>query len=301
MKIDVKAKAYAKLNISLDVLARRADGYHELRSVMQSVGLCDTIRITSAENGLCVKTNRAYLPSDEKNMAAKAAAAFLRHTGIECEGLMIEIDKKIPVCAGLGGGSSDAAAVLRALNKAYAAGLSAGQLQTIAATLGSDVPFCVVGGTSLAQGRGEELTPLPDIPVFYVVICKPVFSVSTPELFSRVRCEKIRLRPDMDGLIDAIARKDQKGIARRVFNVLEDALPKGGDEIREIKGTLIDCGAMGASMSGSGSSVFGLFDSEENAVYAFRVLKSRFTDTFLTKTTPRIEIGEALNEDWPKA
>ena len=180
-------EAPAKLNLTLDVLGRRADGYHDLNMVMQSVALSDTITLELGTGGpLSVRTNLGFLPNNEKNLAAAAALALQRETGRDAGGLSIAIHKRIPVCAGMGGGSSDAAAVLRALNGALETGLDPLELARLGEQVGSDVPYCVLGGTALAQGRGEVLTPLPSLPRCAVVVCKPSFSISTPELFRKV-------------------------------------------------------------------------------------------------------------------
>jgi len=187
------------------------------------------------------------------------AAVFRQATGLGGE-VDVSIRKRVPVCAGLAGGSADAAAVLRAMNALTGAGLSLEELARIGARAGSDVPFCVLGGTALAEGRGERLTPLPALPPCHIVICKPPFSVSTPQLFSRVNVRKIVRRPDTAGVIAALNAGDLTGVARRMYNVFEDVLDRRRyGEIASIKAALIDCGALGASMSGSGPSVFGLF------------------------------------------
>ena len=281
----MKVLAYAKLNLSLDVLSRREDGYHDLRMVMQAVELADELTLCRQdENGVRVRTNLHFLPNDGRNLAAVAADAFWEQSGCKAEGLFIEIKKHIPVCAGMGGGSSDAAAVLRALNELSGCHLSVEQLAKIGEKVGSDVPYCVMSGTALAEGRGEVLTPLPKLPDCHIVICKPPFPVSTPELFGAIDCRKIRCRPDTDGIISALHTGDLNGVARRMYNVFEDVLTdRRGGEIAEIKSELISQGALGAVMSGTGPTVFGLFDAEERAKAAYDSLKTRYADTFLTK------------------
>ena len=191
------------------------------------------------------------------------------------------------MCAGLAGGSADAAAVLRAMNRLSGAGLSPDRLAEIGARAGSDVPFCVLGGTALAEGRGERLTPLPPLPPCRIVICKPPFSVSTPQLFGRVNVRKIVRRPDTAGVVAALEAGDLAGVARRMYNVFEDVMePRRYAEISSIKAELIDCGALGASMSGSGPSVFGLFDSEAAAREALARLRDSYRDVFLCGPGP---------------
>lgn len=198
-------EAPAKLNLTLDVLGRRSDGYHELRMVMQSVALADRITLeTGTGGGVRVRTNLSFLPTNEKNLAAAAALQFLEDCGLDCGGLSISVEKHIPVCAGTGGGSSDAAAVLRGLNRLLGAGYSGEALARLGERVGSDVPYCVLGGTALAEGRGEVLTPLPALPRCHAVLCKPAFSISTPELFARVDGVKLRHRPDTEGMVVAL-------------------------------------------------------------------------------------------------
>ena len=277
--------ARAKLNLSLDVLSRREDGYHDLRMVMQTVNLADVISLTEeARERIQVQTNLRFLPGDDRNLAAIAAKEFWKATGCQGNGLSIEIEKHIPVCAGMGGGSSDAAAVLRALNELSGRRLPVERLAEIGAAVGSDVPYCVLGGTALAEGRGERLTPLPALPDCYIVICKPPFPISTPELFGCIDCRKLRCRPDTEGIMTALAERDLAGVARRLYNVFEDVLTdRRGAEIAEIKRELISRGALGAVMSGTGPTVFGIFDQEGSARDAYQTLKSQYSDTFLTK------------------
>ena len=253
--------ANAKINLTLDILRKREDGYHDLQMVMQSVTLADELTVTPAKGaqGEAV-SDLHFLPTGGKNLAQMAAAAFRQAAGTGGE-VDVSIRKHIPVCAGLAGGSADAAAVLVAMN---------------------DVPFCVAGGTALAEGRGERLTPLPPLPPCHIVICKPPFSISTPQLFSRVNVRRIVRRPDTAGMTAALEAGDLAGVARRMYNVFEDVLePRRLAAIREIEGVLIDCGALGASMSGSGPSVFGVFHSERQAQEAKARLEESWRDVFL--------------------
>ena len=274
--------ANAKINLTLDILRKREDGYHDLQMVMQSVTLADKLTVTPAQGTEGVAASDLhFLPTGGKNLAQMAAAAFRAATGLGGE-VDVAIQKHVPVCAGLAGGSADAAAVLIAMNRLTGAGLSPEQLAAIGEAVGSDVPFCVLGGTALAQGRGERLTPLPPLPPCFIVICKPPFSISTPQLFSRVNVRKIVRRPDTPGVVAALGAGDLAGVARRMYNVFEDVLdPRRLSELNEIKGVLIDCGALGASMSGSGPSVFGLFEDEVRAQDACRRLRGTYRDVFL--------------------
>ncbi len=291
----MKATAYGKLNLSLDVLSRRSDGYHDLCMVMQTVSLTDRLTLTAqAEEGIRVRTDLRYLPRDERNLAAIAARAYQRRAGGDWDGLLIEIEKHIPVCAGMAGGSADAAAVLRSLNRCAQAPLPPEQLARLGEPVGADVPYCVLGGTVLAEGRGERLTPLPKLPQCFIVLCKPAFSISTPELFGAIDCRKIRCRPDTGGLLAALREGDLAGVARRLYNVFEDVLtgPRS-QEIRDIKDELLSCGALGASMSGTGPTVFGLFETQAAAQTAVERLQGRYQEVFLTRPVSFTEIWES--------
>lgn len=278
--------AYAKLNLSLDVLNKRPDGYHEMKMVMQTVSLRDSLTVeTGTGRPLEMRSNLGFLPADEHNLAAAAALALCRETGTDPGGLSIRLDKSIPVCAGMAGGSADAAAVLRGLNELLGLGLSQTRLEEIGALVGSDVPYCVGGGTALAEGRGEVLTPLPPLPRCHVVLCKPAFSVSTPELFRALDGCRIRRRPDTAGLTEALAAEDLPGVARRMYNVFEHVLPQRRyQEICAIKNSLIQHGALGASMSGTGPTVFGLFDRQQAAEDAWSALRAQYQETFLVES-----------------
>lgn len=279
----MNATAYAKLNLTLDILRRREDGYHDLQMVMQTISLTDTLTITPAQGEGKMTSNLSFLPTDGTNLAQKAAAAFRRATGLGGE-VDISIHKHIPVCAGMAGGSADAAAVLRAMNQLTAAGLSPLALAQIGQSVGSDVPYCVPGGTALAEGRGERLTPLPALPPCHIVVCKPSFPVSTPQLFSRVDVRKILRRPDTQGMLEALEQGDLSGIARRMYNVFEDVLePWKRAEVHAIQNALLDAGALGAIMTGSGPTVFGLFEALPQAQQAARRLGEQYQDVFLAQ------------------
>lgn len=277
--------AYAKINLTLDVLGKRPDGYHDLSMVMQSVSLADQVIIReTGEEGFTLKTDLGFLPGADKNIAGVAARAFARHTGVDLSGLEIELQKHIPVCAGTAGGSSDGAAVLRGLNRWFSCGLSLRHLAEIGEEVGSDVPYCVLGCTALAEGRGEKLTCLPALPDCHIVLCKPGFSVSTPELFRRIDELKLRFHPDTAGVLAALEEGDLAGVSRRMFNVFEEALPaQRRAVVEEIKSTLLSRGALGACMSGTGPTVFGIFDNAESARSVTDELKQSYAETFLTK------------------
>ena len=288
---EIDVKAYAKLNLSLDVLGQLPGGYHEMKMVMQTASLCDEVHIALTDDGVvAAQSNFAFLPTGDGNIAAKAAAAFFAAAGMDGRGARITLRKRIPVGAGLGGGSADAAAVLRGLNTLCGVGMDAAQLETIGAGIGSDVPFCVRGGTCLAAGRGERLLPAPEMPMCGIVICKPRFSIRTPELFARIDGRRSRIHPDTDGLLDAMAARDLDGVARRMYNVFEDVLPRRCSEIGVIKNALLDAGALGAVMSGTGSAVFGLFPDSEKAEAAAAAMRERWRESYAAQPVPAQEI-----------
>ena len=291
----IAAKAFAKINISLDIVSKMPDGYHSLKTVMQSVSLHDELEISCERGeGLSIFSNLGYIPTDERNLAAKAARVFFEHTKISGYSVAIKITKKIPVCAGLGGGSTDAACVLRALDEMFETGVGRQTLEELGSKIGSDVPFSVDGGTVLAEGRGDRLTELAPFPACKIVICKPDFSISTPALFSQIKVEKIRARPDTSGIIKALERGSVGGLARRMYNVFEDILPNTARDVFEIKRILLENDALGAVMTGSGPSVFGIFENSESARRAGDILKQKFKESFIAEPVGRFSKDTAL-------
>lgn len=283
--ISLTLPAPAKINLTLDILGARPDGYHEMEMVMQSVSLCDTIRLDLGfAGGVRASSGLQFLPNDKDNLAVAAALAFRKATGQTWRDLLITIEKRIPVCAGTAGGSSDAAAVLRGLNELTDAGLSPQALAKIGEEVGSDVPYCVLGTTALAGGRGEALTPLSPLPPCWIVLCKPRFSISTPALFRAWDRGKRRLRPDTKGILLALEAGDLVEVARRMFNVFEGVLPPTQQrEIESIKTALLTAGALGAAMSGSGPTVFGVFREKALAESAVALLREDYEEVFLTE------------------
>ena len=256
----VHEKAYAKLNISLDVGKRREDGFHEMTMVMQSISLADAVTVTLNDTGkVRARTSLPFIPGDERNLAVKAALCYLEAIGRQGQGALIEIQKAVPVGAGMGGGSSDAAAVLRAMNRLFDHALSTGELEQLSCAVGSDVAFCVAGGTALATGRGEKLEALPALPDCVFVVCKPEFSISTPELFRKLDQMPLRRHPDTAGLMAAIREGQLGQVCRRMYNVFEDVDDRRMRTVADIKSRLLDAGALGAVMTGTGSAVFGVF------------------------------------------
>ena len=259
----ITEKAYAKLNISLDVSKAREDGYHDMVMVMQTVSLCDELSITLDQTGVVrAEADLRYIPRDDRNLAVKAAKLYFAKTGREGTGAVIRMKKRIPVGAGMAGGSSDAAAVIRALSRNFGQELKKDEMMALAEQTGSDVAFCVLGGTALAEGRGEILTPLRDMPDCTIVICKPDYSISTPELFRAIDREKLRVHPDTAGILEAIREGNLAQICRRMYNVFEDVPDRRMKIIGGIKTRLINKGAEGAVMTGTGSAVFGIFTDE---------------------------------------
>jgi len=268
--------AYAKINLSLDVICRREDGYHELRTIMQTVSLHDTICLdTSLEAGIRLECGDCRVPEDMTNTAWRAAKLVMDKFGIK-SGLRIRIIKRIPVAAGMAGGSTDAAAVLRGLNELFSLGLDTDELRALGKQIGADVPYCIEGGTKLAEGIGEILTPLPDFSGVDVVIVKPDIGVSTPWVYKNLDLSKItdRDRPDTEQIIDSLAKKDVAGVAAGMKNVLESVTLRSYEVVRQAKNRMDEAGALGSLMSGSGPCVFGLFEDKESARRAFEELSA---------------------------
>jgi len=283
MMHEIELKARAKINLALDVLSRREDGYHNVRMVMQTVDLYDYITIRKTKSpGIKLKSDYKWLPEDERNIAYKAAKLMFDSYSID-EGILINIHKKIPVAAGLAGGSADAAAVLVGLNKLFDLKKTKKELMDLGYQLGADVPFCILRGTALAEGIGEKLTQLPSMPFFYVVIAKPLFSVSTAYVYQNLDLNNLSYHPDIEEVIKGIQMGDLEHIAKNLGNVLETVTIKEHPEINDIKKKMIEFGALGALMSGSGPSVFGLYKDKKEAQAAYTELKlhSQAKDVFI--------------------
>lgn len=261
----VSMRAYAKINLGLDVIGKLENGYHEVRMIMQTINLYDKITVTRNKTGrINVKTNLSFLPTGPDNLVYRAAASLMEEFGIQ-DGVDIDLYKFIPVAAGMAGGSTDAAAVLKAVNKMFGLGLGDTELMERGARLGADIPYCIMGGTALAEGIGEKLTPLPKCPHFYLVIAKPGISVSTKQVYGALKLDDSITHPDTDGIIDAIRNKDVEGIADRLCNVLESVTVNEYPIIKDIKAEMIKFGALNSLMSGSGPTVFGIFTDENKA------------------------------------
>lgn len=270
---ELKLKAVAKINLGLDVLRKRPDGYHDLRMVMQTVNLYDRITIREMEEpGIRVYTNLRYLPVNEDNLVYRAARLLMEEFSIR-QGVEIQLQKYIPVAAGLAGGSSDAAAVLVGVNRMFQLGLSRQQLMERGVKIGADVPYCVLRGTALAEGIGEVLTLLPPVPRMHVVLAKPPVHVSTAFVYGNLKADQLDTHPDIDGQVQAIRDGDYRKMAALMGNVLETVTVPAYPVIGQIKDRLMEAGALNAMMSGSGPTVFGLFDDREMAERAYRDLK----------------------------
>lgn len=270
---EIKLKALAKINLGLDVVRKREDGYHEVRMIMQTVRLYDQIKLTIKEKpGITMKTNLFYLPANEENLAYKSAKLLMEEFGIK-KGLKIDLKKFIPVAAGMAGGSSDAAAVLVGVNRMFQLGLTKKELMKRGVTIGADVPYCIMRGTALAEGIGEKLTPLPSMPSCYILIAKPAIHVSTKFVYTNLKADELKEHPDIDGQIRALQKGDLYGLAEKMGNVLETVTIPAYPVIGEIKKEMMSKGAVGAMMSGSGPTVFGLFDDEKKARHAYEKLR----------------------------
>ena len=268
-------KAYAKINIGLDVLRRRSDGYHEVRMIMQTVDLCDDLLFEKTQQpGIVLKTNNDELPVNGDNLICKAAALLFRERGIK-EGVKITLTKRIPIAAGMAGGSSDAAATMRGLNELFGMGYSTRELQALGVTLGADIPYCLVGGTMLSEGIGEILTPLPAPPVCHLVVAKPDINVSTGFVYGNLHADTLTEHPDIEGMIEALKTGSLQGITDRLGNVLETVTVKEYPVIEELKELLWSKGAENALMSGSGPTVFGIFVNREVAEKAASAIKEQ--------------------------
>lgn len=276
--------AFAKLNLTLDVLDKRSDGYHDLQSVMQTISIRDDIEIDIGTGKpwklLCSEED---IPTDKRNLAWNAAEVFFEATGKDPDGLEIRITKRIPSQAGLGGGSADAGAVLRALNRHYEYPFSILALAELGAKVGSDVPFCTLCGTAMVEGRGERLRKLPDIPDCVFVICKPEFSVSTPELYQKIDAITIPKRPDNKAMESAIIAGDLGKIAENLLNVFDPVVTAEHLELNYIKSIFHSYGSVGQQMTGSGSAVFAMVPDFEFAAVICNMLKDTYPQVFIAK------------------
>ena len=288
MKDKIQLKALAKINLGLDVLRRREDGYHEVKMIMQTISLHDDLEIRRIKTPeIQVKTNLYYLPTNENNLVYKAAKLLMDEFDIK-EGVSIQLKKRIPVAAGMAGGSTDGAAVLWGMNQMYGLGLSRQELMERGVKLGADVPYCVQRGTALAEGIGERLSVLPSMPKCTILIAKPGISVSTKFVYENLHANDLKpeQHPDVDSMIAAMKEKNLDLLCERMGNVLETVTIPAYPVIQEIKEHMMACGAAGAMMSGSGPTVFGIFHSPVQAKAAMKDLKVNGLAKQLYLTTP---------------
>lgn len=269
----MRLQAFAKINLGLDVLGKREDGYHEVRMIMQTIRMYDQLDMRkSVEPGIHLTTNKKYIPVDENNLVWRAAKLMMDTCGI-MEGVSIHLHKVIPVAAGMAGGSSDAAATLVGMNRLFHCGLSKEKLMELGVQIGADVPYCVLRGTALAEGIGEKLTVLPPMPDCWILIGKPGISVSTKYVYTTLDLNTDTVHPDIDGMKKALEDGNLYGITERMGNVLQDVTIPAYPEVEKIKEQMKTLGAVNAMMSGSGPTVFGIFDNEEKAQEACQKLR----------------------------
>lgn len=266
-------KAHAKINLGLDVVRKREDGYHEVRMIMQMIGLYDELELTVTEApGITVTTNREDLPTDESNLVYKAAKLLMDEFSVK-QGLHIQLEKRIPMAAGMAGGSTDAAATMIGVNELFELGLSQRALMERAVKIGADVPYCIMGGTALAEGIGEVLSELPPMPKCQILIAKPPVDVPTKFVYGNLRANELKSHPDIDAMIQYLKEEKLTDMCKIMGNVLETVTIPAYPVIDEIKKIMIDCGADGSMMSGSGPTVFGIFTDAESAKKAEKAVK----------------------------
>lgn len=269
----LQIKAYAKINLGLDVLRRRPDGYHEVKMVMQTVGIHDDLEFTKlSEDRIVISTDKEELPADESNLVYKAAKRMKEAYGLS-EGISVKLTKRIPIAAGMAGGSADAAATIHAVDALFGLGLTLEEKQAFGVKLGADIPYCLMGGTALSEGIGEILTALPDMPQAVLVIAKPDLDVSTKFVYENLHADRLEEHPDIDGMVQSIRQGDMRGVTDRMGNVLETVTCRHYPVIEKMKDILKENAADNALMSGSGPTVFGVFSDEEKARQAHRAME----------------------------
>ena len=292
----IRINAMAKINLGLDVLRRRENGYHDVKMIMQTVNIYDTLEFVKTEApGIVVKVDAMELPTDENNLIYKAAKLLFEQCAVT-KGVIITLTKRIPIAAGMAGGSTDAAAALVGINQLFDLQLSIQELKEIGVKIGADVPYCIEGGTALSEGIGEILTKLPDAPDCFVVVAKPEISVSTKYVYENLHANELKYHPDIDGMVEAIRNGDLDGVCTRMENVLETVTEKKYPVISELKALLKNAGAENSLMSGSGPTVFAIFKEKEKAEKALEIVKDSglakqsFVTTFAKETQISVEI-----------
>ena len=280
----MKIKAYAKINISLDIVGKReSDGYHLLKMIMQNIDLYDEISIEKQKEGITITCNKNYVPTDSRNLAYKAASLFKETYNIK-DGVHIDIVKNIPVSAGLAGGSTDAAAVLKLMNKIFEVNVSDEELMNIGLKLGADIPYCINGGTALCEGIGEKITTLPPFKDKILVLVKPSFGVSTKEVYKSFNLDRVKVHPKTESLIEAMEQDNLYYVANNMKNLLENVTLRKHNILIKIKEDMNRYGAVGSMMSGSGPSVFAFFDDMLKAQRCYEKMKEDYREVFLTRT-----------------
>lgn len=269
----ITRKAYAKINLGLDVVRRLPNGYHEVRMIMQNVGVYDVLTFAKAEEGILLQVDNQEVPADGNNLICKAAKLLLETAGIQ-GGVRITLEKNIPIAAGMAGGSTDAAAAFLGINELYEIGYDIEQLKALGVKIGADVPYCIQGGTALAEGIGEVLSELPAPPTCHLLVAKPDINVSTKFVYENLRANELEYHPDIDGMIKALDLGDLKGITDRLGNVLETVTVPAYPIIQEIKEVMLSAGAENALMSGSGPTVFGIFINKDQAEAAAEKIRN---------------------------
>ncbi|MBS7240216.1 MAG: 4-(cytidine 5'-diphospho)-2-C-methyl-D-erythritol kinase [Acetatifactor sp.] len=281
----LKLNAYAKINLGLDVIGRLPNGYHEVKMIMQSVGICDELTFEKQPSGITVTTDSGELPTDENNLIYRAAKLLLDTCAVK-EGVRIHLTKRIPIAAGMAGGSTDAAATLKAVNQLFRFGKTKEELMELGVKIGADVPYCILGGTALAEGIGERLTPLPPMPNCHLLVAKPDINVSTKYVYTTLDAAPILFHPDIDGMTAAILAGDLTGITAKLGNVLETVTVPAHPIISKIKEKFLELGSDGVLMSGSGPTVFGIFSDKTAAEKAYASMKQSSLAGQVFLTTP---------------
>ncbi len=270
---EYQIKAYAKINLGLDVVRQLENGYHEVKMIMQTVNLYDELTLKRTTAGIRLTSDSGELPLDENNLIYKAARLMQEHYGI-AEGVSVKLKKNIPIAAGMAGGSTDAAATMLAMKELFGLETSKAELMKLGVKIGADVPYCILGGTALAEGIGEKLTPLPKAPECHLLVAKPDINVSTKYVYEHLDAAGVTKHPDIDGMVNAIERGSLQGIIERLGNVLETVTISAYPVISVIKDRMKELGAQGSLMSGSGPTVFGIFTEQEKAIRAYEEIKS---------------------------
>ncbi|EQB89336.1 4-diphosphocytidyl-2-C-methyl-D-erythritol kinase [Clostridium punense] len=279
----MKLKAYGKINISLDVIGKREDGYHLLRMIMQTVDIYDELTFEPCEEGIHITCDKEGVPTDKRNLVYKAIELFKNTYEIQ-GGIKVHINKNIPMEAGMAGGSTDAATALKAMRDLYKPEVSNQELMDLGVKIGADVPYCILGGTALCEGIGEVITPLKPFKNKVLLVVKPNFGVSTVSVYKAFNIKEVKDHPDTEGLITAMEKEDVSYVAENMMNLLEEVTIKKNEEIQEIKAFMVEEGSLGAMMTGSGPTVFGFFESKDKAEKCYEKLKGKYKEAFVTTT-----------------